>query len=462
MTSDQIDIQPYYDRGTEQYGSKKIPKRFIQTWKTSLIDAPHARQLIEFRQRHSEFSFEFYDDDRMNEYMCQNWSTEPIFEIFKNSKWGASRADIWRYCCLYQHGGIYLDFDSTIDFDMNSIPEDLPELISFESNKLTNFVVDEDQPNFSVFRDSNFREDSLEFPEYPVLQWCLIFSPKHEILRLAIELIVKHSAYYRNRKFPSVHNAIINFTAPILLTHAVWLYTRSGHRVSQLGIDFRGLAAFKNIPAPAESSYVKELPYAYHEKRDDEILVDAVRLNLGCGSHVMAGFINIDLVPSSDKVVAMDVKDLQFAEGSVDEIYAKGILEHIGLPDALRSLVHWCSLLKPDGIMTIQTTCFALFVDAFKCGALNVSALNCLIFAGVDGSKRTPEGSTSSVKDFDWRKSIYTEEFLRGALRSQNCEIMSVHRDPYDDLVGDPFTVGMNHGLNIRIRARKLPAQTKA
>jgi hypothetical protein len=457
-----IDIRPHYNRASRPAPLRRIPRRFVQTWKTGFVDAPQARRMIEFRNQHPDFDFEFYDDDRMHEYMFDNWAQHPIFEIFKNSKWGASRADIWRYCVLHQHGGIYLDFDSSINFDLNMVPEGLTELISFESNPLTQFVIDPSQPNFEFFRESGFREPLLGVPANPVVQWCLMFAPQHPIMALAIELIVKHAPHYRNRRFLSVHNAIINFTAPLLLTQAVWTYRRAGHPVNQLGIDFNGLATFKRIEAPEQSVYVRDLPQAYHDKRNDVVLQDALRLNLGCGTHPAQGFVNIDMVPADTRVVAGDVRGLDYPPGSVDEIYARDVLEHMGFPDAQAVIGHWCSLLKVGGVITIQSTCIDLFLEAHRRGKITLAALNYLLFAGVSWLEGQSAWNTPEVHEADWHRSVFTVEFLSQALLAQGCEILSVQLDDVDDFIGDPFSGGVHHGLNLRVRACRRAAERGA
>jgi len=57
-----------------------------------------------------------------------------------------------------------------------------------------------------------------------------------------------------------------------------------------------------------------------------------MKLNLGCGSDIRDGYINIDVRKTSEKTLVVDIeKDLlkAFPDNSVDEIIAKDFIEHI-------------------------------------------------------------------------------------------------------------------------------------
>lgn len=57
-------------------------------------------------------SYQFYNDNRRDEYM--KTQTSEIYNLFKKLKHQAHKADIFRYCILYEFGGIYVDADSII------------------------------------------------------------------------------------------------------------------------------------------------------------------------------------------------------------------------------------------------------------------------------------------------------------------------------------------------------------
>lgn len=267
-----IDIKSIYTPASvAEDGSSLIPKNFFQTYKTSLFDLAHAQRIEVFRNLHPEFNFQFFDDAAMNEFMLSHWSNHPIYKIYQGAKFGPSKADIWRYCVLSTFGGIYLDIDSEIKFNMNSIPANVGEMVSFEENILGNFSWQEGWPCGPFFAEKNYVEKLLVCPENIVLQWLLAFRPGHPILQRVIDLIAENAAFYANRKFNNVLHAVVSFSGPIIFTQAVWEYVQSGHAMYQLTHDFNRLAVFKSIPEPAKSVYLQDDNY-YARKTNTEVL----------------------------------------------------------------------------------------------------------------------------------------------------------------------------------------------
>ena len=78
--------------------------------------------------------------------------------------------------------------------------------------------------------------------------------------------------------------AIVNFTAPVLLTKVIWDYVLEGNKYYQKGIDFDGQVTFKNISK--DGVYFNDNDY-YKKFSNTKILVDdKIRLNLGCGDDI--------------------------------------------------------------------------------------------------------------------------------------------------------------------------------
>lgn len=80
-----------------------------------------------------------------------------------------------------------------------------------------------------------------------------------------------------------------------------------------------------------------------------------LRLNLGCGSDKRDGWVNLDCRTEVDPDVVHDIRNpLPYEAGSVDEILAKDLLEHVGYREVLRVLKDWFRVLKPNGKIYIQ------------------------------------------------------------------------------------------------------------
>ena len=102
--------------------TKMIPKVVHQTWKTHRL--PRVSQLARQRMqtKNPAYSFELYDDNDIEDFLRANFD-ETVRVAYSRLQLGASRADFFRYCVLYIRGGVYVDIDSEITGDLDSLLE---------------------------------------------------------------------------------------------------------------------------------------------------------------------------------------------------------------------------------------------------------------------------------------------------------------------------------------------------
>jgi hypothetical protein len=237
-----IDVSGLYTEVPPAAG--KIPNRVYQTWLRPAMPVLIARGIRRFRKMNRDYSFSFFDNQRMAEYMESCYAGHPILELFKEVRMPAEKADIWRYCILYREGGIYCDIKSALKVPIRAIlPPDATELISFEANTWKSVMDLERCADSEVFLSAppDSIRRGLDYPEHVVLSWFLCFEKGSPILKEVIDLIVRHSSFYRGRQFDDPHVAGVHFTGPLALTQAVWKWMdKSGKRPAQCGVDFYG------------------------------------------------------------------------------------------------------------------------------------------------------------------------------------------------------------------------------
>jgi hypothetical protein len=88
--------------------SSIIPLNIFQTWYTLDLPAKMKENVDMLKQENPEFTFYLYDDKMCRDFI-QTHFDEDVVWAFDKLKPGAYKADLWRYCVLYIHGGIYLD-----------------------------------------------------------------------------------------------------------------------------------------------------------------------------------------------------------------------------------------------------------------------------------------------------------------------------------------------------------------
>lgn len=81
----------------------------------------------------------------------------------------------------------------------------------------------------------------------------------------------------------------------------------------------------------------------------------SIKLNLGCGSFPIAGYVNVDIanVPGVDVVHDLDVSPWPWETGSVDRIDAKDVFEHV--IDAITFVTECHRVLRPGGVLHVRT-----------------------------------------------------------------------------------------------------------
>ncbi len=81
------------------------------------------------------------------------------------------------------------------------------------------------------------------------------------------------------------------------------------------------------------------------------------KLNLGCGSDIRAGWVNLDraALPGVNVVHDLDVLPLPFGAGQFDHVCAKDVLEHVDYIGLLRDIHR---ILRKGGTLEVQVPHF--------------------------------------------------------------------------------------------------------
>lgn len=83
-----------------------------------------------------------------------------------------------------------------------------------------------------------------------------------------------------------------------------------------------------------------------------------MRLNLGCGKDIRAGYTNIDIFPASPEVVRGDFTDLtklKIADESAEEIVAIDAIQYIRHEQVPDVLIQWGQKLAKGGTLHIES-----------------------------------------------------------------------------------------------------------
>jgi len=137
-----------------------------------------------------DYDYFLFDDNDIEIFIKENYDSDTL-KAFNMLNVGAAKADLWRYLILYKNGGIYLDIDSEI------------------YSRLDNLIKKEDYAIIS--REGNYGL---------FVQWCLMFSPNHPILKICIDKCIDNIL---NKKT----NNVLHLTGPQVYSDSIFEYVKN-------------------------------------------------------------------------------------------------------------------------------------------------------------------------------------------------------------------------------------------
>jgi mannosyltransferase OCH1-like enzyme len=213
---------------------QKIAPVVYQTWESHDFGRRHARELKHFRELNPGLDFFIFNKYQRDTYMKENWGNRPIYTAYQDAIFGQTKADIFRYCIIYDRGGYYFDISKGCRVPLFTLHSANSEgLITNESNS-------------RELNRENKLSDHINLPEKYFAQWAFGFTKGHKLLEMVIKGIEEKMDEYYGRKFKSPSDAILDFTATHHFTDVVHLYAQSNDlsNITQAGIDFNGYGVF--------------------------------------------------------------------------------------------------------------------------------------------------------------------------------------------------------------------------
>jgi mannosyltransferase OCH1-like enzyme len=162
-----------------------IEKNIFQSWYTKDLHPLVQKKIDSFKELNPDYTYYLYDDNDMDVFVNEHFAGE-IADCYNKLNIIVAKVDFWRYLVLYKYGGVYLDMDSCIQKPLNTLIQNEDKAI----------ITAEGNPNFYV-------------------QWALIFSKQHPILKKVIEFICN------NIKYNSYPNDIHKMTGPTVYSLAI-------------------------------------------------------------------------------------------------------------------------------------------------------------------------------------------------------------------------------------------------
>ena len=173
----------------------------------------------------NNFSCYFYSHKKRDEYMSSKWVNSEILEIYNKSIFQQMKADIFRYCFLYDNGGYWLDIKSNLFFNPNNyFPNECSTQLLISTNLITENIFT------NKLTENIFTNKSKVLNNYTnnrmLTNWFIGARKNSPFLLKLLKNIIKDYPKHFGVQYPIPKRAILEFTGPIQLTKTYFEYDK--------------------------------------------------------------------------------------------------------------------------------------------------------------------------------------------------------------------------------------------
>jgi SAM-dependent methyltransferase len=209
--------------------------------------------------------------------------------------------------------------------------------------------------------------------------------------------------------------------------------------------------------ARGRARWVRLLPGSVRRRFElDGEIVDPLRVEIGAGGHPTPGYVHVDANRRSRHLEHVArAGSLPFGDGTVEEILAVHILEHVHPTRVDATLREWRRVLRPGGFAQIHVPNAATVFPAF----LNASAdQKWMLMVGIFGDTAVPGIDDEATLDVDRHQAVYDFGLLEHVLLAAgfdkvedfSTEITDRHTAGWSD-------VGLVDRISLVVRATVAP-----
>lgn len=193
--------------------SDRIPKILHQTYKTKDVPSEYLDNINQLKRQNPSWEFVLYDDADIVKFI-KDYYGDVILDYYNriSPKYGAARADLFRYLLIYKKGGVYLDIKSSLEKPLDTIiyPDDqyiLSHWGSSDGVKMERW---------------NYHPELTQIGAREFQQWHIIAASGHPFIKRVIEYVLQNIDDY----MPEIHGigqvGTLRTTGPIAYTSAIY------------------------------------------------------------------------------------------------------------------------------------------------------------------------------------------------------------------------------------------------
>ena len=156
----------------------------------------------------------FFNHSERDEYMKNKWSNFDIYKIYIGSCFQQMKADIFRYCFIFDNGGYWLDVKSNLYFN--------PKEMVHKKTDCTLLISPHELQPSEI--NEKVEKLTLNTKNRRLTNWFIGGKKESQFIEYLINNIVNESKEYENIFFKDPKDAILNLTGPKQLTRSYLSY----------------------------------------------------------------------------------------------------------------------------------------------------------------------------------------------------------------------------------------------
>ena len=189
-----------------------IPRIIHQTFYERTLSGPLQANVDKLRALNPGWEYRFYDDDDIATFIKGNYPPL-VWEYFEriDKRYGAARADFFRYLLMYKVGGMYLDIKSTATRPLDTVLQPDDTFI------LSKWYL----PNGEYEHSDGFIYDLRHIPGGEFQQWHILCAPGHPLMKAVLEAVMANIDAYDPYLHQTGKRGVLRVTGPIAYTLAI-------------------------------------------------------------------------------------------------------------------------------------------------------------------------------------------------------------------------------------------------
>lgn len=199
-----------------------IPKIIHQTYSSANLPEEAEYNVYSLRQLNPGWDYRYWSEKDRHDFIYQYFGWEILNAYLRiNLRYGAARADFFRYLCIYQLGGVYIDIKSGCSKPFDQIIQ------SDDQYLLSHWL---NQPGQQYAGWGMYPELAhIERGEFE--QWHVIAAPGHPFLEQVLRQVLRNIFSYSIRENGVGADAVMQICGPIAYTLAIHpILDRHPHR----------------------------------------------------------------------------------------------------------------------------------------------------------------------------------------------------------------------------------------